>query len=101
MLPLAGSWLRMLQLLLEPIGVPSNITVGGGLVRRQGQERIEHLAAVRNALLPPVAAGGSGSGSGSGSIRASSGGSKDGRFAGTPSGQGDTAAQYSAAAAQV
>ena len=44
----------MLRLLLEPIGVPAAITSDGGLVRAKGQERIEFLAAVRNALLPPL-----------------------------------------------
>lgn len=42
-------------MLLEPIGVPSNITVKGSLTRG-GMERIEFLAAARNALLPTVGA---------------------------------------------
>lgn len=49
-----GRWLQLLQLLLEPIGIPSNITINGTLNRRPNHERIQHLAAVRNALLPPV-----------------------------------------------
>jgi hypothetical protein len=50
----AGRWLALLRMLLEPIGVPCNITAGGTLTRKNGQERIEFLAAARNALLPPV-----------------------------------------------
>ncbi|KAI8470694.1 MAG: hypothetical protein J3K34DRAFT_458716 [Monoraphidium minutum] len=51
-----GDWLLLLRMLLEPIAVPSNITARGGLTRAAGQERIEFLAAARNALLPDVAA---------------------------------------------
>lgn len=49
-----GRWLTMLQLLLEPIGVPCNITVSGALRRVDRQERISFLSSVRNALLPPA-----------------------------------------------
>jgi len=44
----------MLRLLLEPIAIPTNITAGGALTRHRKQERIDFLAAARNALLPPV-----------------------------------------------
>lgn len=54
----AGRWLTMLRMLLEPIGVPCNITSNGPLTRRDKQERIEFLAATRNALLPPIGSGG-------------------------------------------
>ena len=46
----------MLRLLLEPIGVPCNVTASGRLERAPRQERIEFLAAARNALLPPARA---------------------------------------------
>lgn len=33
--------------------MPNNITAGGNLVRKPGQERIAYLAAVRNTLITP------------------------------------------------
>jgi len=57
-----GRWLQLLQLLLEPIGVPSNITINGTLTRQPSQDRIEYLAGVRNALLPPLDRGRRGGG---------------------------------------
>lgn len=46
-------WLHALALLLPPVGVPSNITIAGALVRQHGQERIQYLVGVRNALVAP------------------------------------------------
>lgn len=46
-------WLTLLHQLLLPLGVPHNITVGGALPGRLKLGRIQHLAALRNALLEP------------------------------------------------
>ncbi len=46
-------WLILLRMLLACISVPHTITVSGAWVRQPGQERIEHLALVRNELLAP------------------------------------------------
>ncbi|GBF96977.1 hypothetical protein Rsub_09774 [Raphidocelis subcapitata] len=53
-------WLGLLQLLLAPLRVPFAVTLDGALARRAGEERIHHLARLRNALVEPFypAAGG-------------------------------------------
>jgi len=46
-------WLGVLQLLLAPIGVPFRVTLDGALARRPDEQRIAHLARLRNALVDP------------------------------------------------
>jgi hypothetical protein len=46
-------WLTLLHQLLLPLGVPHNITLGGTLSGRQGLQRIQLMAALRNAALQP------------------------------------------------
>jgi hypothetical protein len=46
-------WLTLLHQLLLPLGVPHNITLGGSLSGRQGLQRIQLMAALRNAALQP------------------------------------------------
>ncbi|KAI8471244.1 MAG: cryptococcal mannosyltransferase 1-domain-containing protein [Monoraphidium minutum] len=47
-------WLGLMQLLLAPLGVPSAVTLDGGLLRGAGEPRIAHLARLRNALVEPL-----------------------------------------------
>ena len=46
-------WLTLLHHLLLPLGVSHNITLGGQLSPRQGLQRIQLLAALRNAAIEP------------------------------------------------
>jgi alpha-1,3-mannosyltransferase len=47
-------WLELLQMLLFIAGVPNSITANGDILRAPGQERIRHLATIRNAALLPL-----------------------------------------------
>eukprot|EP00877_Chromochloris_zofingiensis_P010922 jgi/Chrzof1/6083/Cz17g09030.t1 len=54
-----ATWLHVLQLSLDVIGVPSSITTRGSLIRHEGQgmgqtARIDFQAEVRNAALQPL-----------------------------------------------
>jgi hypothetical protein len=69
---LTRQWLSLLRMLLVPLGVPHNITLGGGLRPRPGGDRIAFMAELRNAALDPFLADDDGSGSSSSSSSSSS-----------------------------
>lgn len=50
---LTRQWLSLLRMLLLPLGVPHNVTLGGALRPQAGGARVEFLAALRNAALEP------------------------------------------------
>jgi len=64
---LTRQWLSLLRMLLIPLGVPHNVTLGGALRPRVGGARVAFMAALRNAAIEPFLTGGGGGGGGSGS----------------------------------
>jgi hypothetical protein len=59
---LSRQWLSLLRMLLLPLGVPHNVTLGGALAPRVRKEggRVAYLAALRNAALEPFLSGAAG-----------------------------------------
>ena len=49
-----GTWLMLLEALATALAVPHRVVIGGNLTRMPDQERIEFLAAARNAALEPL-----------------------------------------------